>query len=447
MINPFERWAFLLCIARLTNTINYAKQILRMSGCNTDKLTHLAKGALFDITCADEKPDPSEIRSLSGMAADPSVDQSVGSSRIPGISHVTGCGRPMPILKVLQTSHCEFNCNYCSFRRDNDRSRDSMTPTELADTTVKMNRAGLIEGIFLSSGIGSNVRETMTRIVDTGRILREKYGFGGYIHLKILPGSPMDLVEAAGQYADRLSINLEAPSESALRDIAPNKSIKANILKRMQWIETLRRQGKIPKRVGQVTQFVVGGSDDPGANDRALVMVANYLYKELDFRRIYYSSFNPIMGTPLENRAPENPRRSVRLYQADFLMSKYGFRPDDFVYDDAGRLDLEVDPKETWAKSHPETFPIEVTTADVSLLMRVPGIGPTLAKRIVKTRSVGQLKTVDDYLGLGQVARKSLNYILVNGRAGIIERISVPVLGVRQLVLPFGEKRELVGVG
>ena len=405
-----------------------------MTGCNIDKLAHLARGALFDVTCSDEKPDPAEVRALSGLAP----DLPIHPDRLPGITHVNGCGRQMPILKLLQTSHCEFNCNYCSFRRDNDRHRDSMSPMELASTTARMSEAGLIEGIFLSSGIGSNVKETMTRIVDTGRILREKYRFGGYIHLKILPGSPMDLIEAAGRYADRLSINLEAPSESALREIAPNKAIKANILKRMQWIETLRRQGKIPKRVGQVTQFVVGGSDDPGETDRALVTVAQYLYKELDFRRIYYSAFNPIVGTPLEGRAPEDPRRSVRLYQADFLLSKYGFTPDDFAYTETGRLDLETDPKETWARAHPEMYPIEVTTADPSMLLKIPGIGPTLAKRIVHARSEGRLKSVDDYLGLGQVARKSLNYILVNGRAGILGKIRVPVLGPKQLALSYG---------
>jgi predicted DNA-binding helix-hairpin-helix protein len=407
--------------------------MFRMGACSLDKLAHLTRGALFDITCCDEKPDPADIRALSGLTAE--IGRNPKSQF--GITHVNSCGRPMPILKILQTTHCEFNCNYCAFRKDIDRPRESIAPSELAQTTSDMARAGLIEGIFLSSGIGGNVRDVMTRIVDTGRILREKFRFAGYIHLKVLPGSPLDLIEAAGRYADRISINLEAPNDAALRDIAPNKSIKANILERMQWIETLRRQGRIPRRVGQVTQFVVGGSDNPGENDRALVTVAQYLYRELDFRRIYYSAFNPIAGTPLEGRAPEDPRRSVRLYQADRLIAQYGWRPEELVFDDAGRLDLESDPKATWASAHPEQFPIEVTTADPTALLRIPGVGPVLAKRIVQARSEGRLKSVDDYLALGQVPRKSLGYILVNGRATPPPRISVPVLKPSQLELPL----------
>jgi len=401
-----------------------------MPACRLEKLTALARGALFDVTCSDEKVTPEDIRALTSLTpVEPSRD------RFPGVTYVTSCGRPMPILKVLQTSHCEFNCNYCGFRRDSDRPRESISPEELARTTLEMTGAGMIEGIFLSSGIGGKVHEIMSRIVDTGRILREKFHYPGYIHLKILPGASLDLIEAAGRYADRISINMEAPSETALREIAPNKSIKANILERMQWIETLRRVGRIPRHVGQVTQFVVGGSDDPGENDRALITVAGYLYKELDFRRIYYSPFKPVPGTPLEGRAPEDPRRSVRLYQADMLIARYKWSPEDFAFNDAGRLDLESDPKEDWARAHPEFFPIEITSTESSILMRVPGIGPTLAKRIRKARSEGRLRTVDDYLGLGHVARKSLAYILVNGRAGIIPAFRVPIQKPAQLVL------------
>ena len=405
-----------------------------MPACGLDKISRLARGALFDVTCSDEKPDLADIRALGGLSAEISRDP----QKQFGITHVSSCGRPMPVLKILQTTHCEFNCNYCAFRRDNDRPRESIAPDELAKSTVEMADAGMIEGIFLSSGMGGNAHEMMTRIVDTGRILREKYKFPGYIHLKIMPGSPLDLIEAAGKYADRLSINLEAPSETALREIAPNKSIKANILKRMQWIETLRRTGKIPSRVGQVTQFVVGGSDDPGENDRALVTVAQYLYKELDFRRIYYSAFNPVHGTPLEGREPEDPRRSVRLYQADRLIAQYGWKPDELAFDGLGRLDLDTDPKEMWARAHPEFFPIEVIRADQSMLLRIPGIGPVLAKRIMRARMEGRLRSVEDFLALGQIPRKSLGYVTVNGRAGVLGKLSVPVLKVPQMELAYG---------
>ncbi len=403
-----------------------------------DKLTHLSLGAVFDVTCSDVKPDPAQIGALSNLSGfhDRQTD------RIPGVSRVNSCGRAMPVLKVLQTSHCQFNCKYCAFRKDFDRPRETLTPIELAKITQQMSQSGLVEGLFLSSGIGTCVRETMTQIIDTARILREKYLYPGYIHLKILPGSSIDLIEAAGRYADRLSVNMEAPSESALKDIAPNKSIKTAILNQMQWIETLRRQGKIPLRVGQTTQFVVGGSDDPGANDRALVMVSEYLYRELSFRRVYYSPFNPIPGTPLQDREAENPLRSVRLYQADRLLALYGFKLDDFAFNDNGRLDLEADPKETWARSHPELFPMDINRVEPSQLLRIPGIGPILAKRILQARFEGRLKSVEDFLKLGRVSRKTLGYILIDGRAALGEPRKSPVRSEPQLILPFGERKE-----
>ncbi len=397
----------------MTNRAGCAKHILRMGACSIEKLTQLSRGAVFDLTCADESPDPAALRDLTGF---PHEILEHKPRNFPGVSNVNNCGRPMPVLKILQTSHCQFNCTYCAFRKDCDRPRETLTPDELAGTTATMAQTGIIEGLFLSSGIDSKVHDSMSRMIDTARILREKYVFPGYIHLKILPGTSVDLIEAAGQYADRLSINMEAPTESALKDIAPNKGIEKSILKQMQWIETLRRQGKISKRVGQVTQFVVGGSDDPGANDRALVTAADYLYRELDFRRIYYSSFNPVLGTPLEGREPENPRRSHRLYQADFLLKQYGWNPDDIIFDNNGRLDLEIDPKEKWASLHPENFPVELTTADPSVLLRVPGIGPVISKRILQARMEGRLKSVEDLLSLGRVPRKTLSWILVNGK-------------------------------
>jgi len=388
-----------------------------MGSCGTDKISRLGAGAVFDLTCADESPDTVALSELTGF---PHEITEVKRKRVPGVSHVKNCGRSMPVLKILQTSHCRFNCLYCAFRKDCDRPRDTIPPDELAGTTVSMAKAGLIEGLFLSSGIGSSVPDTMSRMIDTVRILREKYLFDGYIHLKILPGSSIDLIEAGGKYADRLSINMEAPTESALKDIAPNKGIQSAIIKQMQWIETLKRTGKIEKRVSQTTQFVVGGSDDPGANDRALVVAANYLYRELNFGRVYYSAFNPVIGTPLENRHPENPLRSHRLYQADFLLKQYGWSADDIVFDENGRLDLEIDPKEKWANENAAIFPIEVTTAEPSLLLKIPGIGPVTMKRIIEARSEGRLRNPDSLSTLENFPRKALRWILVNGKSGEI---------------------------
>jgi len=291
--------------------------------------------------------------------------------------------------------------------------------------------------LFLSSGIGGNVRETMTKMIDTARILRERHLYDGYLHLKILPGAPMDLIEYAGKYADRLSINMEAPSEDSLRNIAPNKAIKSGILRQMEHIEMLRRIGKISKRVGQVTQFVVGGTDDPGANDWSIITVADHLYRQLDFRRVYYSPFSPVLNTPLEFREAENPKRTARLYQADRLLKLYGFRPDELIFDSSGRLSLDYDPKEMWASAHPEIFPVEITIADPELLMRVPGLGPITVKRIIGARGEGRLKSVDDFLELGMVSRKSLKYMLINGKAGQTGPLKIPTCKADQLVIPF----------
>jgi len=412
-----------------------------MAAC-IDKLDRLSRGAIFDVTCAE---DPAHRLTKEDIVRNLRIDNNdvyrLKTSQpisMPGVSSVTSCGRSMPVLKILQTSHCTYNCNYCAFRKDSDScSRESLEPFELAQITNDMTNTQIIEGLFLSSGIGNNVRTSMTKMVDTVRILREKFLYLGYIHMKILPGVSIDLIEAAGRYADRLSVNMEAPSESALRKIAPNKSIKNTVLKQMQWIETLRRKHVIPRRVGQTTQFVVGGSSDPGENDRALLTVAGYLYDQLDFRRIFYSPFNPVPGTPLENRSPENPKRSHRLYQADFLLSKYNFKPDEFSFDESGRLDLEKDPKESWADNHPEFFPLDIMRAEPDQILRVPGIGPLTAKKILQSRFDGSLRTVDDFKKMVRLQKKALRYVLVNGKKAAESPIIVSVKKAEQIELPF----------
>jgi predicted DNA-binding helix-hairpin-helix protein len=402
----------------LTKTNLNAKHLLRMHCGVENKISRLSADAVMDITCADTAPDPALKDAhckFSGMAY-----TSPGAE--PNITYVNNCGRPMPILKTLQTSHCVFNCRYCSFARDNDRRRDTISPDEMAMITNDMTEAGKIRGLFLSSGIDGSVRKTMTRIIDTAKILRVKYGYTGYIHLKIMPGSSEDVIEEAGKYADRLSINMEAPNDQSLNSIAPNKKIHKSILGQMQLIETLRRMRRIHPRVGQITQFVVGGSDDPGENDRAFLTVAQYLYRELDFRRVYYSAFSPVKGTKLEGREPENPMRSHRLYQADRLMVDYGFTPDELVFDNRGKMSLDIDPKELWARAHPELYPVDITTADPQMILRVPGIGPTLARKILSARLNGDLRDQEDLLKLGRVNRKCLEWILIGGRMPVMEK-------------------------
>jgi len=389
-----------------------------MTGC-LDKFDLLASGAIFDVTCAE---DPAHRLTREDILRNLRIDNmdvfKLKTSRpisMPGVSQVTSCGRKMPVLKILQTSHCTYNCKYCAFRKDSDSChRETLEPFELARITNEM-----------------------TNMVDTVRILRERYVYLGYIHLKILPGTSVDLIEAAGQYADRLSVNMEAPSETALKAIAPNKTIKDTVLKQMQWIETLRRKRLIPRKVGQTTQFVVGGSDDPTENDRALLTVAGYLYDQLDFRRIFYSPFNPVPGTPLEGRNPENPKRSFRLYQAGFLLSKYNFKPDDFTFDETGRLPLDRDPKEAWAEAHPEIFPLDIMRAEPDQIMRVPGIGPLTAKRILQGRVDGSLRSVEDFRKMARMQKKAFKYVMVNGKAASEKQIVVGVLKPEQMELNY----------
>mgnify|MGYP001770627756 CR=1 FL=1 len=317
----------------------------------------------------------------------------------------------VPILKVMQTTCCDKNCIYCAFRRDREQTpRLYISPEELAKAFMKLYNAGKVKGLFLSSGIFGHPELTMEKMIDTAKILREKYEYKGYIHLKIMPGVSMQTVEEAVKVADRVSINLETVKEERLKRIAKGKSILTDMLPKIEYIDKLIRERK---GKSQITQVMVGVDDE---KDDEIIRAVYYLRRRFRLSRVYFSAFFPIKGTPLENKAPENPLREHRLYQVDFLIKEYGFTYEDFESILVDRnLPLELDPKEAWARANLHLFPVELNTADYHMLIRVPGVGKETAKEIIRRRREKVLTSPHDLRGIKNL-KKVLNYSTLNGR-------------------------------
>jgi len=387
-----------------------------------EKLDLLGQAAQFD-DCASSLSSPSSLSPLVdyGLFARPEQNCPAGPDMFPYISHLTTPdGRRRPILKVLQTSVCQNDCNYCAFRAGRDFRRAHFTPDELAHGFDLMQRAGVVQGLFLSSGI-AGTRQTMDEMIATVELVRNKYDFRGHVHLKLLPGAEADQIARAIQLADRVSANLEAPTPETLARLAPRKRT-AELVGPLRTAATLIRQTReasavIPQvggaRLGVSTQFVVGPA---GESDRDLLETVQALHREVRFARVFYSAFNPIRDTPLEHVTPTDPRREFRLYQADFLLRRYGFAVEEMAFDTAGLLSPDVDPKAAWARAHPERFPIEVNQAPLAELLRVPGIGPTSARAIVQARRQANLRELGDLRKLGARADQAAPYVLLAGR-------------------------------
>lgn len=337
------------------------------------------------------------------------------------ISYVNAGGRRMPVLKILQTSACEKDCFYCPFRAGRDFRRASLSPDELAYAFDQMARAGLVEGLFLSSGIVGTAR-TMDRMIATVELLRRKYGFRGYIHLKLLPDAEPAHIERAIALADRVSVNLEAPNPQRLARLAPHKEFTHSLVETLQraaqMIREAQQEGRPVARAGTVTQFVVGPA---GESDRELLSTTQSLYDAKALTRAYYSAFSPVPDTPLEDVAPTSLLREYRLYQGDFLLRYYGFRAEELIYDEVGNLRLDRDPKLAWALAHPDRFPIEVNRAGRFQLLRVPGIGPRAADRILAARRQGIIRDLGQLRRLGVDIRRAAPFVLTAGRAPAVQ--------------------------
>ncbi|MBC7250992.1 MAG: putative DNA modification/repair radical SAM protein [Anaerolineae bacterium] len=323
-------------------------------------------------------------------------------------------GQRVALLKVLLTNVCERNCAYCANRRSRDFRRVSFTPEELARTFEQMWRRGQVMGLFLSSGVCGHSGQAMDRMLATVEIIRQRLAFPGYIHLKILPGATQAHVERAMQLADRVSVNLEAPNPERLARIAPEKDFTTALLEPLRWVKRLREEsgGRLAP-AGPTTQFVVGAADEP---DREILATADRLYRELNLTRAYFSAFQPVPDTPLADHPPTPLWREHRLYQSDWLLRKYGFAFEELIFDEEGNLPRQSDPKTMWAMAHPERFPIEVNRASREELLRVPGIGPRSAERIVRLRKRGKFRELSDLRRVGAIPQRAAPFVLLDGR-------------------------------
>lgn len=353
------------------------------------KLEILADAAKYDASCASSGAH--RKRRTGGL----------GNTEGMGICHsYTPDGRCISLLKLLLTNVCIWDCAYCINRKSSNVRRARFKPEEVVRLTIDFYKRNYIEGLFLSSGIIQTADYTMEQLVIVAKKLRTEENFGGYIHLKAVPGASEHLLLEAGKYADRLSANIEMPVQKDLDRLAPEKTlaeIENTIAAVKNGIETAndltKRSGDAPKfvRAGQSTQLVVGATD---STDATILAKAENLYQKFDLRRVYYSAFTPIENTnPLLSEPPTPLMREHRLYEADWLIRLYGFKADEVVSD--GNLDLQHDPKLAWALRHREFFPVDVNRAAAHQLLRVPGLGARNVSRILKIRRFQKVKLED----------------------------------------------------
>ncbi|MBP6471670.1 MAG: radical SAM protein [Chloroflexi bacterium] len=364
--------------------------------------------------CGIEIGDPKAgVKHTSATSPAATAQQALGihHAKMPG-------GKTIPLLKTMLTSACERNCYYCPFRAGRDMRRVTVKPEEMAQSFMDLYRAGVAEGIFLSSGIIKGGVTTQDKLIDTVAILREKHQFRGYVHLKVMPGAEKAQVDRAMQLANRLSVNLEAPNDKRLALLAPKKDFWEELVRPLQWIEEIRQSqpgnmgwnGRWPS---SVTQFVVGAV---GESDLELLSTTEYLYQKLRISRAYFSSFRPLPDTPLEHLPPSDRLREHRLYQTSFLFRDYGFDLEDLPFSQDGNLPLEIDPKLAWAQVNLRENPVELNHAERQELLRVPGIGPISAQAIIQSRRQGILRDIADLQAIGVQTKNLKPFVLLDGR-------------------------------
>lgn len=372
-----------------------------------EKLSILADAAKYDVSCS------------SSGGTRKNDNKGLGDSHASGICHTyTEDGRCVSLLKILLTNHCIYDCVFCVSRKSNDIERAAFTVDEVVSLTINFYRRNFIEGLFLSSGIFKNADFTMERLLRVVKKLRLEERFNGYIHLKTIPGASEDLIREAGLYADRMSINLEMPAESGLKLLAPEKS-HADVKKPLGFVQNQILQFKdemkliksIPKFVpaGQSTQMVIGATPE---TDKDIMHTADAFYKEFSLKRVYYSGYIPISN---DNRLPvlgaQPPLiRENRLYQTDWLMRFYGFHVNELLNDANPHLDIDIDPKLSWALRNLQYFPVDINVATYKMILRIPGIGISSAKKIIQARKFGKLRT-DQLKKIGIAYNKARHFI------------------------------------
>lgn len=370
------------------------------------KLTILSDAAKYDASCS------------SSGSKRANSNKGLGNAEGMGICHsYTEDGRCVSLLKILFTNHCIYDCAYCVSRRSNDVRRAAFTVEEVVDLTINFYRRNYIEGLFLSSGIFKNADYTMERLVRVARVLRTQHNFNGYIHVKAIPGASPELLHEAGLYADRLSVNIEMPSEASLQKVAPEKNY-TDIIQPMNFLRNEKQKYADEKPhiksaplflpAGQSTQLIVGASPE---NDRQILRLANHLYSQQKLKRVYYSGYVPIATDKRVPALSAPPLvRENRIYQADWLLRFYGFAVDEIVDEQHPDLDLEIDPKLSYALRNPEKFPVDINRADYELILRVPGIGVKSAKKIVSSRRHQHLH-VEHLQQMGVVLKRARYFI------------------------------------
>lgn len=319
-------------------------------------------------------------------------------------------GGSIPVLKVLLTNVCINDCAYCVNQVGRDVARCSFQPEELAKTFIDLHSKRIVQGLFLSSGIGIDATRTQVSMLKVVEILRRRYSFRGYIHLKILPGARYDCIEEACRLASRVSINIEAPTAQHLSVLSSKKDLQHDILDRMRFIQSLSSKEGCMAPSGQTTQFVVGAA---GERDIDILNTTEYLYDEIGLKRTYFSAFQPVSKSRLENVTPTPPMREHRLYQADWLFRVYKFSTQEvnLALGKDGNLSLMKDPKFAIAQKQPWLFPLDVNTAKYEELLRVPGIGPISARRIVQTRKQSSITSVQQLKKMKIPTRLALPFI------------------------------------
>ncbi|HEY4194277.1 MAG TPA: putative DNA modification/repair radical SAM protein [Mucilaginibacter sp.] len=402
----------------------------------TEKLNILADAAKYDVSCASSGSKRKNENKGLGNASN-------------GICHsYTEDGRCVSLLKILLTNHCIFDCAYCVSRKNNDIKRAGFTVQEVVDLTINFYRRNYIEGLFLSSGIFKDADFTMERLVRVAKKLRKEHNFNGYIHLKSIPGASDELMREAGLYADRLSINLEMPTEAGLKLLAPDKNrqdmigpmafLKKEIIQRLEE-KKLFKKAPIFAPAGQSTQMIIGATAE---NDQQVLYSANYFYKNFNLKRVYYSGYVPVLA---DNRLPglntEVPMiRENRLYQADWLMRFYGFKVNEIVNDQNPILDLDIDPKLSWAIRNLPVFPVDINKADLQMILRVPGIGVLSAQKIVKARNFRKLNW-ENLKALGVALNRAKYFITCNSQ--VFEKRDLAGTNIKQFILAESQSKYL----
>ncbi|WP_026898344.1 putative DNA modification/repair radical SAM protein [Daejeonella oryzae] len=393
-----------------------------------EKLSILADAAKYDVSCSSSGSNRKNHNKSLGDAGN-------------GICHTyTEDGRCVSLLKILLTNFCIYDCAYCVTRKSNDIRRVAFTVQEVIDLTINFYRRNYIEGLFLSSGIFKNADYTMERLVQVAKKLRLEHKFNGYIHLKSIPGASNELMHEAGLYADRLSINIEMPTESGLKLLAPDKN-RNDMIQPINYLKNEiilhNDQKKLIKKTpmfapaGQSTQMIIGATAE---SDKDIMLTADKFYKDFNLKRVYYSGFVPISNDKrLPGLGSSVPMiRENRLYQTDWLMRFYGFNVKELLNDSNPHLDLDIDPKLSWALRNLSQFPVDINKADLQILLRIPGIGLQSAYKIVQGRKFQKLNW-EHLKKIGIAVNRAKYFITCNSHA--YERRDLTAMNIKQYIL------------